>query len=922
MLAILIDDFSLDVAVSRAYFRYWGKAKTSPEIAGTDYHLLPYHCLDVAAVGYQVLGEDNPLCKDIAELLSIKPSLLRQLFTFTLALHDLGKFAGSFQNLNVFDELGEKPCIKVYDAKKARHDQLGFTILHQLVQQEHIDLAEWFPEHDEEDVEEFIAALFNFSFGHHGKPVKHGKKSANNIKKHLGKASVLDAKTFVLDVLQLLPVDWHLLPVDDEEWLLRFKQVSWYLSGLAVFCDWLGSDNSIFQYKAEPEPLADYWAKALKLAQNAVAQTEVFNAVKAQPFNSIKEQFGFSPSPLQQWSESVEINSSGQLLILEDITGAGKTETALALTHRLIEAGHADGFYFGLPTMATSNAMFGRVASHYSKMLSDQGQPVSLVLAHGAREMNETFQQAKVAGFRQDANYSEDDESTSLYCNQWLADSRKKALLSPVGVGTIDQPLLAILPSKHQSLRLLGLHRKVLIFDEVHSADEYMFELLDDLLTFHARHGGSAILLSATLAQKQRARLAKAWLKGAHIEDIALPKSEHFPLATQVTLCGEVREDELSSRPELSRTIDVEFVHSEADCVNQIVTAVQQRKCVVWIRNSVDDAYRAYQKVQAEIGNQEDCLLFHSRFVLGDRKEAENKVLDWFGKSSSQTIRAGKVLIATQVFQESIDADLDVMISDICPIDDLLQRSGRLMRHTRNEQGQHHSNITEYRPSPKLIVHAPKWESEPEADWLVKSFRNTQAVYRSPGKLWLSMQKLLQLGCIKMPKHARELIEAVYSDQAMQNIPEKLQEQHLIATGEQKYKTHQADRLKLNWQEGFSTDSSSVWFDDEIDISTRYSDLEYVEVLVLKLDDAELTPIFLSDKHSIQLSTVKLEKHRTAERLAELPEQYQAQLELLQQAHSKVSYLKAWLPELDPQFGYSQVRGVYKRESPQSGESS
>ena len=291
-------------------------------------------------------------------------------------------------------------------------------------------------------------------------------------------------------------------------------------------------------------------------------------------------------------------------------------------------------------------------------------------------------------------------------------------------------------------------------------------------------------------------------------------------------------------------------------------------------------------------------------------------MLDWFGKHSTQAERAGKVLIATQVFQESIDADLDMMISDICPIDDLIQRSGRLMRHNRNEQGEYQSGIKEYRPAPTLIIHAPKWQADPESDWLAKHFRNTQAVYRSPGKLWLGMQKLLELDQIKMPDNARELIEAVYGEQACQNIPEKLQEQHLLALGEQRNKQHQAERLKVNWRAGFGPDSSDTWFDDDIEISTRYSDLEYKEVLVLIQKDGQLRPIVEDARYSIQLSTIKLEKKSTADCLAELPDVYQGQIEQLQQEQPRVKYLKLWLPEVDSKFGYCQLRGVSRKGNP------
>src|SRR5690606_22251998 len=146
----------------------------------------------------------------------------------------------------------------------------------------------------------------------------------------------------------------------------------------------------------------------------------------------------------------------------------------------------------------------------------------------------------------------------------------------------------------------------------------------------------------------------------------------------------------------------------------------------VWIRNTVNDALEAYQTIQQQLEHSDDAILFHSRFVLNDRKIIEGKVLDILGKDSDGQIRRGKVLIATQVFQESLDADADVMISDICPIDDLIQRAGRLHRHTRDSNGQYQPNIADARSAPELWVHAPEWDENPKSGWLSADFMNSQ----------------------------------------------------------------------------------------------------------------------------------------------------------------------------------------------------
>ena len=198
-------------------------------------------------------------------------------------------------------------------------------------------------------------------------------------------------------------------------------------------------------------------------------------------------------------------------MILEDVTGAGKTEAALILTHRLMSANKGHGLYVGLPTMATANAMYKRLAAAYRALFADDSRP-SLILAHGGREMSDAFRHSIWQPAESTVeDYARDDGNAASECHAWFADSRKKALLAEVGVGTLDQLLMAVMPFRHQSLRLLGMHGKILLLDEVHAYDGYMVKLLEGLLRFHAAQGGSAIILSATLP----INLREKWRNGA-----------------------------------------------------------------------------------------------------------------------------------------------------------------------------------------------------------------------------------------------------------------------------------------------------------------------------------------------------------------------------------------------------------------------
>ena len=223
-----------------------------------------------------------------------------------------------------------------------------------------------------------------------------------------------------------------------------------------------------------------------------------------------------TPSPMQEWARDVPLPDGPALFIVEDETGSGKTEAALMLAHRLMASGRADGFYMALPTMATANAMFDRLGRAVRHLFTPDANP-SLALAHGARGLHHGFRAARAKWGRTGAPYGnggEADIAASTACAEWIADDRRRTFLADAGAGTVDQALLAVLPARHQSLRLLGLAQRVPIIDEVHACDAYMRREIETLLTFQAALGGSAVLLSATLPAGYRQSLADALREG------------------------------------------------------------------------------------------------------------------------------------------------------------------------------------------------------------------------------------------------------------------------------------------------------------------------------------------------------------------------------------------------------------------------
>jgi CRISPR-associated endonuclease/helicase Cas3 len=838
----------------KPYYLYIGKAQ-SPEGATASCHLLPYHFMDVAAVGGRVLDTCPRLEADLAGFLNVEPAQFRALFLFGLLLHDLGKMTASFQS--VFESSGlvktNLPEGVSYDGKRGRHDQLGYDVWKKV--QKIVQLSG--DTRRERLRFQFFLGIF---WGHHGKPVLQEKTIKDALR--LTSQDIVAAEAWVNDCQSLIGTEIPTGCWADDVFFDRLKQVSWLLAGLGTYCDWVGSDSNVFTYHDQPIALEDYWQKvALPGAKKALSKTEVFEPVTVQPFNGFQSLFPFAPSPLQSYAEKVAVSASPQLFILEDLTGSGKTEAALTLAHRLLASGAGRGLYFGLPTMATSNAMFDRVADHYQKMLAgSEGAVPSIVLAHGARNMNDRFREAMLGEGGTDQPYEKGEATASLHCNQWLADSRKKALLAPVGVGTIDQILLAILPKRHQSLRVLGLYQKVLILDEVHAADEYMLALLEHVMRLHASQGGSMIMLTATLPQAQRQRLVSAWQQALGQLPSGLKHTgvDDFPLATQVKGDG-LQETRLPCRAGTEKRVAVDFIHSEAECVEHLLVAAERGQCAVWVRNSVDEAISAYRQLRDRLAHPEHCQLFHSRFVLQHRKEREAWVMQHFGKDSTPEQRAGRVLIATQVFQESLDADADVMISDLCLIDDLVQRSGRLHRHTRDQVGAPVSGQPDGRTPPKLLIHAPQWSPEPQSDWLKRHSPNTQYVYKRPGRIWRTMEYLRGAGEIRLPEESRTMIEAVYGQEV--TVPEAFDESELEYSGLVRASSNQGQFNRLVLEQGYTFESNRAWGEDNVDIGTRLGG-ESEEVILVRRSEGGHEPYIEASSHAVELSAIKLSGKR------------------------------------------------------------
>jgi len=786
-------------------YRYWGKASKTD----ASFHLLVYHCLDVAAVAHHILDADAPLRGRLGGLVpDMAPADLETLLVFFAALHDLGKFAPAFQHKrpDLVATFGGGPLGL---CNREHHSHLGLAIFFdKAVRQAWPEALRALPPDEARGI---LGPLAQAAFGHHGKPPQ---RLPGNPR--LPAVTVEAIRHFLSEAGRLLLPSSPCLPVADAAEAL-FKPVSWLFAGLLVLADWIASGTG-FPYVAEPLPLAVYYAdRALPQARAAVAQSGILCPPPRREggfydlLPHIKREY--DPTPLQSHALAVAgLERGPRLFIFEDATGAGKTEAALLAAHVLMAQGEAEGFYIGLPTMATANGMYARLAASYRALFEDAATDVpSLMLAHGARGISDAFLGS--IGLERGRPSHGDEEGVDVreagaFCSAWLADNRKKALLAPCGVGTLDQALLAVLPAKHQCLRLLGLGRGVLVADEVHAYDPYTTRLLERLLTFQAGLGGSAILLSATLPRRIKQGLATAFCQGAGYPPPCLT-DKPLPLATR--LAADVFEE--TPLPQTrTLSIAVEMTNDPQRAFDRLAAVHAAGGCAILFCNTVDRAVEAHVRLAAHLP-AEDLILFHARFTLCDRLAIEERVLSIFGKDAPPEARRGKILVATQVAEQSLDIDGDFVVTELAPMELVIQRAGRGHRHRRR-----------WRPegfeTPAVLVIAPDPDAAPGPGWGEAELGKGLFVYPAHGLLWRTLQRLAARQRIELPRDARELVEGAYDEEKLPT-PETLAASEAMATGRDFAESSLAQASALDFSQGYGASAADGgWYDDRI-VPTR-----------------------------------------------------------------------------------------------------
>ncbi len=566
------------------------------------------------------------------------------------------------------------------------------------------------------------------------------------------------------------------------------------LGGLVVFSDWIGSNENFFPLGATLD--AD---KAREFADHAIRKLRIDSQpLRDRPFNELfataENPAGFPPNQLQ--TDCLARIERPGLYLIEAPMGMGKTEAALAVAHRLIRSGQARGLYFALPTQLTSNAIHRRIVPFLANILEN---PTPLALAHASSWLADSDSRLV-----RPLDNPLDSENSADEAARWFTSRR--ALLTDYGVGTIDQALLAVLPVKFHQLRCFGLAGKVVIFDEVHSYDAYTGSLLEVLIDHLLHTGTTVLILSATLAAPQRARL------------LDVGKKNKLPAESIRAAISDEKTIQINSTT---------GPKAERDLLNRAVSAARRGACVLWIRNTVDLAQATYKAAaEARCGDGFEIGLLHSRFTLRERHGdpadpadigREDQWVTRFGKNATNRPQ-GCILVSTQIAEQSLDIDADLLITDLAPTDMLWQRIGRLHRHKRP------------RPvgfnQPACHIHFPDIDPLAEAPALKQSLKPHSLIY-DPFVLLLSRHQWFEKTSVQLPSDIEPMVDATYPEELPPDLPAAWSELH----------TALRDRIARHSQKATLLAKPSArpqGSDDELIAATRLSEIRYIPVLLLR----------------------------------------------------------------------------------------
>lgn len=647
----------------------WGKSKRS---GGPS--LLLQHLFDTAATAQLIwdgyLSERLKACLD-----GVFGGQGRLALTWIAGVHDLGKATPSFQAMDPgLAELAVDHGLSVAPGKLP-HPVSGYYQLRDYLSEQGWDLLrdDWYP----------LMVL-----GHHG---KFTQPSAMQ-RKDPGMGDVMWTATrrrIIRSINEALGVAGPPKPTATPS-----RAVQLALSAAVSMADWIASNaDSLPPVWLPTVPSFESAQQRASVAWNRLGLRGGWAAGALRCDDLMRVRFNREARPLQRLiGEIAEANPL--LTIVEAPTGEGKTEAALVAAELLARASGSDGVFVGMPTQATSDPMFTRVMNWLSQV--DPAAPVGLL--HGKRQLNPDWvalrKQVDVTGvdeFDCDDPYLapiEHERTGSSAPSSWFLGPRR-GLLMPNVVGTIDQLLMAATRTRYVGFRHLGLAGKVVILDEVHACDVYMSQFLEESLRWLADACVPVVLLTATLPPWMRIRLLRAYSQGLtqHRDvDVEMDDRAGYPRVTWISADAPARPRvRVTETTQEQRCVKIELLE-QADGWSALQVLLKERLApggtALVICNSVSRAQECYCALRDDFGDE--VVLLHGRLTAAERVVRAQLLLDELGPPEAGCERpARRIVVATQVAEQSFDIDADLLVTDIAPMDLLVQRAGRLHRHTR-----------------------------------------------------------------------------------------------------------------------------------------------------------------------------------------------------------------------------------------------
>lgn len=750
-------------------------------LSGVCVHL---HCIIVGIV-----------CEEIVKTLPIEMVEEYNLTKYPLyaALHDIGKASPGFHHmLNLYMGVSSK----FKDVKDIEKEYI--------VKHEHVS-AEWLLNNKEEfSVAECVIAPIRW---HHGSRraddrwTDQHRRFGNNsddIKWDDVREEIFNSLCIIFKNSEDFINTWRSFKLGDEAHSILTPQVK-YLMGLLCVSDWIGSDESVFNPDFLKEDVID-----LDFIRNKAKQAiEAYGLNKIKVFSDMS--FGdiwanYEPNDIQR--KLADIVEARGVYIVEAPTGTGKTEAAEYAAYVAMQKGLVNGIYFALPTQTTSNSLFDRYRTFIEKICECREGDIRLM--HSKAIYHNT---------------------SNSGMHSWFTG--KRSILSQFGLGTLDQALISVLGNiRHFFVRSFGLANKCVIIDEVHTYDAYTKSLSIELIDQLVQLNSIVIILSATLTSSARNSII-----GCGVDDI-----KKYPLITakngnEITYIG--FNNNVEEKSVEIKQIYVEngtktaiqhksFISSREKELENCINKVNSGQMVLWIENTVDEAIAVFEYFEHRVKSG----ILHSRFTTLDRQFNENKWIGLFGKNNN--IRTGCVLVSTQVCEQSIDIDADYLVTAICPTDMLVQRIGRLFRHTRE--------CRQYSPECTILTHN-NYDNEYEYDYDVENFRRSTGpsnyVYH-PYFIRRSQKILKGLTRINIPSDIRTLLEETYNDNNISGFDLKL----LIDSNKESDKMKQAANNSMLNSLGHCREESIIH-------GTRYITEDNTDVLLISnINGNNITTIY------------------------------------------------------------------------------